>query len=63
VRVRVLIPGGDRVLGLLGWRGANFSKLIASGGFAAIGVCHSVDQMLNQIARRGIPLQNDRAAA
>jgi hypothetical protein len=50
-------------LGLLGWRGANFSKLIASGGFAAIGVCHSVDQMLNQIARRGIPLQNDRAAA
>ena len=26
-------------------------------------VCHSVDQMLDQIARPGIPLQNHRAGA
>lgn len=34
-----------------------FPKLIASGGFAAIGICHSVDEMLAQIRVWGIPLR------
>jgi hypothetical protein len=39
-----------------------FPKLIASGGFAAIAVAHSVDEGLAQIARWGIPLRGRVAA-
>jgi hypothetical protein len=34
-----------------------FPKLIASGGFAAIGVVHNVDEALAQLASWGIPLR------
>jgi hypothetical protein len=40
-----------------------FPKLIASGGFAAIAVCHSADEALAQIARWGIPLRPHITAA
>jgi hypothetical protein len=40
-----------------------FPKLIASGGFAAIGVAHSVEEALDQITRWGIPLRGWPAAA
>ena len=39
-----------------------FPKLIASCGFAAIAVFHSVDEGLDQIARWGIPLRGRIAA-
>jgi hypothetical protein len=39
-----------------------FPKLIASGGFAAIGVMESVDEGLAQVARWGIPLRGRVAA-
>jgi hypothetical protein len=39
-----------------------FPKLIASGGFAAIGVVHSVDEALAQLAAWGIPLRGRIAA-
>jgi hypothetical protein len=34
-----------------------FPRLIASGGFAAIAIAHSVEEMLGQVARWGIPLR------
>jgi hypothetical protein len=34
-----------------------FPLLIASGGFAAIGIIHSVDEMLEQVGVWGIPLR------
>jgi hypothetical protein len=40
-----------------------FPRLIASGGFAAIAICHSVDEVLAQLASWGIPLRGHVIAA
>jgi hypothetical protein len=40
-----------------------FPQLIASGGVASIAVAHSVDEMLAQIRRWGLPLRDHRLVA